>query len=149
MAKEIHLLENTVVVLQNDNGASTSNGAGVKVGTQLDNRAAGNGIECFWFNFELKSAFGVAPAAGQPIDLYAVPYTDGTNSADVASSIPQPTMYVGSFLTLAQSTTTRMPLMGVPLQPLLYDLYVVNNSGQTMSLNWGLRVVPAEEQYNA
>jgi hypothetical protein len=147
MAGNIFLKEAAAVVLQNDNGASTATGLGVAVGTNLDNRSAGNAAQNFWANFELKSAFGSAPAAGATIDLYLVPAVDGTNFADVTSSIPPLPYFVGSFNTLAQATSTRMNVLNVPLQPLLYKLYLVNASGQTMSANWGVRVVTAQEQF--
>jgi hypothetical protein len=148
VAGSIFLKESAVVVLQNDNGASTANGVGVAIGTNLDVRSAGNLAQNFWLNFELKTAvFGVAPAAGTTVDLYLVPALDGTNFSDVTSNIPQSSYYVGSFLMLNQTAAFRSNVLGVPAQPLLYKAYIVNNSGQTLAVNWGIRCVPVQEQY--
>lgn len=147
MAGNIFNKEATLVVLQNDNGGSTANGVGVAVGTTLDNRSAGNGAQNFFAHFELKTAFGSTATVNLNIDVYLVPSLDGTNAADVTSSIPNSNYYVGSILTLAASASKRLCLMNVPIQPLLYTIYLVNNSGQTMSINWGFRVVTSQEQY--
>jgi hypothetical protein len=148
MSGNIFAKEASAVVLQNDNGSSLSNGNGTSISTTLDNRSSGNGAQNFFGNFELKTAgFGSAPSAHQPLDLYLVPTLDGTNAADVTSSIPEATYYVGSFLTLNSSSAKRFCLLNIPLQPLLYTVYLVNNTGQTLSANWGLRVVTSQDQY--
>lgn len=149
MAGNIFLKEATAVVLQNDNGGSTANGVGVAASTSLDNRSGGNGAQNFWGNFELKTAgFGSSVTAGVTVDLYLVPAIDGTNYCDVTSSIPNTSYYVGSFVLITGSAATRSTVLNVPLQPLLYKAYLYNQAGQTMSANWGLRVVTSQEQYS-
>lgn len=142
--------ELTVVVLQNDNGTSVSNNASGVAATQFDNRSGGNGAQSFWANFELKAGFGSAPTIGLTVDLYLVPRIDGTNLADVGASAQtfQPNHNKGSFyIVLSQTGVQRMTISAALLMPLLYDAYLLNKSGQTMSTNWGLRVVPVQQQY--
>lgn len=133
------------------NGASTANGLQVAATTTLDVRSGGNAAEMFWANFELAAGFGTAPTQHNIIDLYLVPALDGTNYADIDATghnLPS-NCYVGSFeIILSQTTSQRMVVLGVPLMPLLYKAYLVNNSGQTISAAWTLKVVAAEEQYS-
>jgi len=151
VAETIVLKEAAVVVLQNDDGAALASGAAAAAAANLDNRSAGNAAENFWGNFELKAGFAPADGiVGKTVDLYLVPALDGTNFADVDTTTPTapPTCYAGSFvIALSQTAAQRLPLVGVPLQPLLYKAYLFNNSGQPMSAQWGLRVVTASERY--
>lgn len=150
MAGNILAKEYSAVVLQNDNGSSISNGAGGAAGTaNLDNRSGGiTGAEAFFAHFELLTAgFGSNPGAGKNVDLYLVPAVDGTNFGDVDSSIPNAQYFVGSFITVNSGSAKRLSLMNVPIGPLLLKAYLVNNTGQTLSANWGLRVVLSSEQY--
>jgi hypothetical protein len=56
---------------------------------------------------------------------------------------------VGTFVVLKAATAAqRLVLLNVPLQPLLYRVYLINRSAQTMAAGWQLRVVTAREQYN-
>lgn len=152
MAGNIFAKETTVVVLQNDNGASiASTSASASSATALDMRTNGNGSECFWGNFELKAGASVSTSvASKTVDLYLVPATDGTNYEDVDTVTPffPPNTYRGSFVMITSATTVRrMVIEGVPLQPMIYNAYLVNNLGQTISANWGLRVMVSEVQY--
>lgn len=148
MAGQVFWKEIATVVLQNDNGASTASGVGAIIATNLDNRSGGNGQESYFGNFELKSGFAVAPAVAAPVDFYLIPYVDGINLADATTNTPPGLYYVGSFLiALSQTGVQRMALLGVPLQPLKYELIIVNQAVQTMSANWGLRFTPAQDQY--
>jgi hypothetical protein len=151
MAGNIFFKEASVVVLQNDNGGSFTT-TPTSLATNLDNRNGGNAAENFWASFELKCGFGSASGiVGKTVDLYLVPALDGTNFADVDTSAPTMPLnnYVGSFtIVMNQTSVQRLTLIGVPVQPLLYKGYLVNNSGQTLSANWGCRVVTAMEQYS-
>jgi hypothetical protein len=94
-------------------------------------------------------------AAGTVIaDLYLVPAIDGTNFPDIdttagASVIPY-TMLAGSFVaakTPGVSTNAVFQSAVADLMPVLYNVYILNRSGQTISANWTLKVLAAAAQY--
>jgi len=98
----------------------------------------------------LVTGFGSAPAAGAEIQLYLVPKLDGTNFADADVSTPylNPNTYAGSFwVTLAQTAAQRLSIEGIAVGPYEYKAYLVNKSGQQMSVNWTLDVYGDQDQY--
>jgi hypothetical protein len=127
---EIFLKERAIIVLQDGTSGTLANAALALAATAtLDNRTGGNAGEDFWANFELLTGFAVAPA----VDVVA---------AELYLT------FVGTFVVLKAATAAqRLVLLNVPLQPLLYRVYVINRSAQTMAAGWQLRVVTAREQY--
>ncbi|WP_198116924.1 hypothetical protein [Massilia rhizosphaerae] len=94
-------------------------------------------------------------AAGTTVaDLYLVPAIDGSTFPDIdttsGSSYVPFTMRVGSFVApKAPSAGTNMTFQSnsVDLFPVLYNVYIINRSGQTMSANWTLKALAAAAQY--
>lgn len=156
MAGSILLKEQAIVTLTST-GASLTTGSAGLAGTTLDCRAAGNAADMFSALFTLQAQFGTVTgiAAGTTIaDLYLVPAIDGTNFPDVdttagASYIPF-TMRAGSFVApkaMTAATNMLFQSASVELMPVLYNVYILNRSGQTMSTNWTLKALAAAAQY--
>jgi hypothetical protein len=155
MATSLILKEQALVTLTST-GASLTTGSGAAAGTTLDARAAGNAADFFAALFELTAQWGTVTgiAAGTVIaDLYLVPALDGTNYPDVdmtagTSYIPF-SMRVGSFVASkvpTASTNARFVSNSVDLLPVLYQAYIINRSGQTISVNWALKVAASAAQ---
>lgn len=98
--------------------------------------------------FALEFTCSVAPTVGSTIDLYAMPLNIG--DAGTEDSLP-PTAnfkhyYLGSFP--AKDVTTAQPvtfgLVGLPnvVTSQVYNFYIHNNTGQTISAGWELTVTP-------
>jgi hypothetical protein len=156
MAGNILLKEQAVVTLTST-GASLTTGSAGLAGTQLDCRAAGNAADLFAALFSLTAQWATVTgiAAGTTIaDLYLVPAIDGTNFPDIdttagASYIAYPHR-VGSFVAAKAPTANTNALFQsqpVDLMPVLYNVYIINRSGQTMSANWTLKALAAAAQY--
>ncbi len=156
MAGSILLKEQGVVALTTAGASLTSGSAGL-AGTQLDARAGGNAADFFAALFSLTAQWATVTgiAAGTVVaDLYLVPAIDSTNFPDIdttagAAYIPY-TMQVGSFVaSKSPSANTNMLFQSAPvdLMPALYNAYIINRSGQTMSANWALKVLAAAAQY--
>ena len=139
------LLAGTTQTLE-ANGAAVSNGA---VGTAND-ADLDNTVElAFAYDFELNGGFGSSVTAGEDLDLYLVPKSDGTNAAAADTTTPlfQPGHLRGRFITPTNGTSTRrMTVEAVPLGPFKYTAYVHNQSGQQLSSGWVLKAFPAKEQ---
>lgn len=150
MAGVLNQKEQAIVTLESS-GSSQANNTQVAASTaNLDCRSGGNAAEMFYGDFELNGGFGSSPAVGAQINLYLVPALDGTNYADVDTTnhnMP-PECFVGSFLVdKAATAAQRMVIMGVSLRPVLYKAYIDNQSAQTLSSTWTLKVVASEDQY--
>lgn len=106
--------------------------------------------------FELNATFGVAPTAGNTVDLYLVPASDGTNYADNtsgASGTTSANYYVGSFPLRAVTTAQKIGLTGpsgsgpIWLPPLPFKAFVVNKGGQALgATGHTLKMVPYRQQ---
>jgi hypothetical protein len=87
-------------------------------------------------------------------ELYLVPAIDGTNFPDIdttagASYIPS-AMLQGVFIAPKAPTANTLMLFQsavVDLMPVLYNVYILNRSGQTVSVNWTLKALAAAAQY--
>ena len=121
-------------------------------------RAAGNGADDFFFNFELTCQFATITniIAGTRIaDLFLVPAMDATNYASTdegtASVLNIPAEnYVGGFTShkqLVATTDYRFYSGPILIQPLLYKAFIGNRSGQTISANWTLKAIGVQGQY--
>jgi hypothetical protein len=156
MAGSILTKEQAIVSLTSAGAALTTGSAGL-VSTQLDCRASGNAADLFMALFSLTAQWATVTgiAAGTTIaDLYLVPALDGTSFPDVdttagASYIPF-TMRAGSFVAAKTPTANTNALFQsamVDLMPVLYNVYILNRSGQTMAANWTLKALAAAAQY--
>ena len=140
-------------------GGSTTNGSATSAGT-IDLRAAGtaNLIEELQAFMELTCQWATVTsiAAGTiAADVYLVPALDGTNYATVTAAgagadYIASTMRVGSCVvtnTPTAATNYRYVTAPFDLFPALYTVYILNRSGQTISANWTLKILPCEAQY--
>lgn len=158
MAGEIFLKEQAVATVTSS-GASTTNLSATSAGT-IDMRTAGttNLIENLVALAELTCQWGTTTniAAGTIVaDLYLVPVMDGTNAADIdataGASYIAANYRVGYFVspkTLSTSTDYRFVTAVFDVFPGKYTAYILNRSGQTISVNWTLKVVAARAQYS-
>jgi hypothetical protein len=138
-------------------GASLTTGSAVLAGTLDCRSGSANGIaDTFAALFSLTAQWATAPAgAGQLIaDLYLVPAIDGSLFPDVdltaGSSYIAFQMNAGSFTASKAPTAATLALFSsgvVDLMPTLYNVYILNRSGQTMSANWSLKALAVAAQY--
>jgi hypothetical protein len=148
--------QGTTPVTVGTTAGTLTNGSGVAVGT-VDVRAAGNLADQLNAIFSLTAQWGTVTgiAAGTTIaDLYLVPAIDGTNYPDVdmtagSSYIPF-NMRAGSFYASKAPTAATNALFStylVELFPTLYNAYIINRSGQTISAGAVLKAMGAAGQY--
>lgn len=157
MAGDIFAKEGSAVTVTST-GGSTTNGSATSAG-DIDLRSGGtaNLIEPFEALFELTAQWATITSitGGVPIaDVYLVPKLDGTNAAAVdttsgAGRCPQGSYADTIVCASAPTANTNMRFVTgiVKLFPLLYTVYIINRSGQTISANWTLKVVAARAQY--
>lgn len=157
MAGDIFAKEGSAVTITST-GASTSSGTAASAG-DIDLRAAGtaNLIEAFEGQFELTAQWATITGitGGVSIaDLFLVPKLDGTNAADVDTTATTSRAPLGAYADTfvcakAPTANTNMRFITgiVKLFPMLYTVYIINRSGQTISANWALKVVAARAQY--
>lgn len=157
MAGSIFYKERAVVTITST-GASTTTGSITSAGADLDCRAAGNAADDFeaWFELTCQFATITSITGGVTIaDLYLVPKLDGTNLADIDSTASAGRAPLGSYFdsfVCAKAPTAATNMRFVTgkgqLFPLLFTPHIINRSGQTMSVNWTLKVVSAQSQYS-
>lgn len=146
----------TPVSLSGSGSALTTGSAGL-AGTQLDCRVNGNAADLFAAMFTLTAQWATVTgiAAGTTIaDLYLVPAIDGANFPDIdttsgVSYIPY-TMRFGSFVAPKTPTANANALFQsapVDLMPVLYNVYILNRSGQTISSSWSIKALATAAQY--
>lgn len=138
-------------------GSSLSSGSGAAASVDFDCRTAGNFANDFQVVFELVGQWSTITnivAGTIATEIYMVASLDGTNFPDVdltaSSSRAQYNAYVGIFefpKAPTASTNLRFISTSVDLMPLLYRVYIINRSGQTMSAAWTLKAVSARGQY--
>jgi hypothetical protein len=157
MAGNLALKTGTAVTVTSAGGSTTS-GTATSAGT-VDLRSAGTSnlieelqafveLTCQWATITSIAAGTIAA------DIYLVPALDGTNYATVdttsGSSYIASTMRVGScVVTNTPTAATNYQYVTAPfdLFPALYTVYILNRSGQTISANWALKILPCEAQY--
>ena len=140
-------------------GASLTNGsAGIANQTvDLDVRSTGNSPDDFQAQLELVCQWATITNIVKDTvaaDLYLIPVLDGTNVPDVdttagTSALPF-SAFVGSFVCVkAPVANTNMRFVSnlVNLSPRLYKPYILNKSGQTITVNWALKTVADQGQY--
>lgn len=159
MAGNLKTKERSIITLTSA-GSSLTNGSGGSAGTDLDARSAGgtgNAEGDFLCRLELTCQWATITGISNGLvvaELHLVPKLDGTNLADVdttagSSKFPANT-FADSFICAkspSANTDMRFPTGVLELFPALYTAYILNKSGQTMSANWSLKVVPAQGQY--
>lgn len=160
MAGNIFWKETAVTSFSNGSTASITNLSVASTDAQFDNSSTGPLAQMLTAVFELQAKWTGATtgiSGGNNVaDLYLLPAIDRTNFPDVgtaatASTTPiSPNHYVGSFVAAkapAVSTNVRMETGTIELLPLVYQPYLINQSGQTISSSWILRALPIEGQY--
>lgn len=143
-------LQSVSPVVVQSSGTSQTNNTRVKAGT-LDN-TSGTGSACPSWDFALAGGFGSAPTVGPGIvvALYALPWVDGTNAASADTTTPNfpKSTFLGYFeIDLSQTPVQYMVVPGVQLNALKYDLWLDNQSGETLSSGWALTATPTDYQY--
>jgi hypothetical protein len=158
MAGSIKWQEGTLLTLESSGAAATA-GSAVLATTKLDCRTLGNAADLLAVTFSLSAAVaantGITGNVTTMADLYLVPSLDGgTNYADVdttagAGVIPFP-MRKGVFVfpkTPTAGTNILFQSGECELYPVIYNVYLINRSGQTMNAGWVLKALPAAMQY--
>lgn len=158
MPGDLRAKERAIITLTSAGASLGSGSAGAANGSaDLDCRAGGNSANDLQARFELTCQWATITgiAAGTTVaELYLVPLLDGTNLPDVdltASTSRLPAGTLAAFFDATKaptaSTNARFVTGLVDLFPVLYRAYIINRSGQTMAVNWTLKVVPAQAQY--
>lgn len=146
MAGDQKLKVGTATTLANANGAQMTSGQAATAGTvwanqtNLDDEGA----------LELQAATSTNAAAGDEVRCYMVPKVDGANVPTTDTSTPyiNPDHYIGSFWFVSVATTSqRLTISGIPLQPIEYTVILVNATGKTVSTNWTLKAQGYLRQY--
>jgi hypothetical protein len=158
MAGDIRAKERAIVTLTSTGASIATATAGIANGTaNFDARSTGNAPDDLQAQFELTVQWATITSivAGMVVaELYLLPVLDGTNAPDVdttsgSSNIPAGA-YVGAFVCAkAPTANTNMRFItgNVSVNPLLYQPYILNRSGQTMTANWTLKAVSVQAQY--
>lgn len=78
---------------------------------------------------------GPTPGAGIVVGLYLVPYVNSTNAGTVNTSGPvMPSgTFAGNFEITTSGTSPFLVLQGLQLSALKYDVYIFNQSGQSIT----------------
>ena len=123
------------------NGASMGN----NVVTQANDATYGLVADGAYYpdaEFVLSVTFSVAPTEGSVISLHARPINiDGTGDAEVPEAA-LPVWFVGSFVVNNVTSLQYMYLLAQDL-PKEAEYYIYNNNtGQTISAGWTLKVTP-------
>jgi hypothetical protein len=139
-------------------GASLTTGSAGQAAT-LDCRSGGTAgaIDALVAQFSLSAAVAANTgivAGTTCADLYLIPAIDGSSYPDFdttagSSYIPYP-MRVGSFVFARVPTAGSALLLqsgSVELLPYLYNVYIINRSGQTINANWTMKVAATAVQY--
>lgn len=160
MAGDIFLKEGTIATLESALGGDLTTGTAVAMTTNLDIRSAGTtgAVQNMVAIFQLVCQWTTVPAAGvSPGELYLLPAIDGTNFPDVdttggASVLPF-TCFKGNFSQTVKVPTTNTAMLFVTdrvrLMPLLYKVYLLNRSAQTIkTTNFTMKVQSARVQYS-
>lgn len=123
-------------------GISLANGSRIQLSGDIYNNGVSGGPSFFGL-CELTcsaSGFGAAVQAGQTVDLYLLPAQDGTNPITGATSGLPSTAFVGSFVTPVSGNVGRlaMAVQQIPLLPVRYQSWLVNNTGQTLTSGYSV-----------
>lgn len=164
MPGNIFYKERAIVTLQDRTNTTTlANGTALAAVTaDMDVRSGGNVAQDFFALFELLCRWATITNIVRgtvAAELYLVPLVDGTNLPDVdltaGTSGFSPAHFAGMFICSKAPTANvdmRFTTGIISLFPALYRAYILNRSGQTITVtsgtSWQLRVVTAQEQYS-
>lgn len=156
MAGDIFLKEQTPVILTTT-GASIATGVAAAAGSAINMKAGGtaNLIENMRAFGELLVQWGTITGIVKDTiigELYLVPSLDGTNfpDLDIATGAIPYTYLIGSFIAAKAPTAAanaRFACKPFDLFPTVYQPYLKNISGQTMTVNWQVSIAAARAQY--
>lgn len=133
-------------------GRQLTNGSIIMASGQLVNNGLSGG-PFFYANFDFVGApstsFGAAVNNNVSIDLYLIPTIDGTNFATASTSGLPFNAYRASFVTSVSGNVARwqMSVPGVTVSPLAYQVWLQNNTGQTLNSGWSLFFTGNNEAY--
>ena len=156
MAGDIRAKERAIVTLTST-GSSLANGSGGSAGTDFDGRAAGNAADDFQAQFQLTCQWATITSIVKDTviaELYLVPKMDGTNLPaldSTASTSAYPRSCLADVFVAVKAPTANTDMIFVTatvnISPRLYTAHIINRSGQTMAVNWTLKVVSDQGQY--
>ena len=124
--------------------------SGAELGVLNNTGVSGFGFFAIAEFLPAQSGFGAAIKSLQTIDFYLSPSRDGTNypSVDVTNASLPPGAFKGSFVsTTSGNGQYRMAIEGIPLLPVKYQGYIINNTGQTIASGWGITIDTYSEAY--
>lgn len=158
MAGNLTAKERAIITLTTAGGSLTTGSAGLGNGTaDLDARSTGNSPDDLLCRLELVCQWATITgiAAGTVCaECYLLPAPDGTNFPDVDTTSGTSRLPAGAFVcqfeaVKAPTANTNMRFVSpvIELSPMLLRPYILNRSGQTISANWSLKVVPWQGQY--
>lgn len=129
---------NTITVIVSS-GASIANNARSVVSAAQGGDAVAADLYGDW---ELVCTFATAPTLDTTLDLYVVRSVDGTNYEDGSDTVrPAAGSFIGAFQVRNVTTSQRMVIRDTPMPPGLYRCIIHNNNtGQTVSAGWTLKV---------
>jgi len=128
-------------------------GGGTSAVTNNSFSAAGDVVSGGWTNDDdaimaaavLTCAYSVAPTANTSIALYArLMNIDGTADAITPDSTLR-RVFLGSFPVKSQTASQSIPIeISLPNQytSQVYEFYIENSTGQTISAGWTLKITP-------
>lgn len=117
-----------------------ANGASIAAGAAAfadDNPIANQTDKCPLLEVEMQFQFSVAPADNARLSVFAIPKFDGTNEADASVNAPPHARFVCSIPVRAVTSAQRQGGIG-PISSFSSRLWVVNETGQTLSSGWVL-----------
>lgn len=133
-------------------GLSLTNTSIIMCSGQLVNNGASGG-PYFYANFELIGApttsFGANVNNNVSVDMYLIPTRDGTNFATASTSGLPFNQYRASFVTSVSGNVARWSMisMAIPVSPTNYQVWLQNNTGQTLNSGWSLFFTGNNEAY--
>lgn len=133
-------------------GLQLTNGSIIMCSGRLGNTGTSGG-PCFYGNFELVGAptasFGANVNNNVSVDLYLIPTRDGTNFATASTSGLPFNQYRASFVTSVSGNVARWSMIttAITLSPIDYQVWLQNNTGQTLASGWSLFWTGNNEAY--
>lgn len=133
-------------------GRQLTNGSIIMCSGLLGNTGTSGG-PVFYANFEFVGApttsFGAAINANTSVDMYLIPTRDGTNFATASVSGLPFNQYRASFVASVSGNVARWSMIttAVAVSPIDYQVWLQNNTGQTLNSGWSLFFTGNNEAY--
>jgi hypothetical protein len=118
--------DSIATLLSTELNALAAGSVGVSSGVALDNTTATSARRQYGM-LELNVTFGSAPAAGDSVAVYAVPYTDGTNPDDVTDPI-NPALLIAVIPVRATTGAQKIAAPCVIPGPFKFKIALKNNN---------------------